>query len=61
VAIAVPDDVDEALLAELRTWRSAAAKAAAVPAYVIAKDATLHAIAAVRPATPGALEALPGV
>ena len=37
------------------------AKAQGVPAYVIAKDATLHAIAATRPTTPDALAALPGV
>ena len=49
------------MVAELKAWRSAAAKAAGVPAYVIAKDATLLAIAAVRPAAPDALEAIPGV
>jgi ATP-dependent DNA helicase RecQ len=32
-----------------------------VPAYVIGKDATLHAIAATRPATSDALSLLPGV
>jgi len=32
-----------------------------VPAYVIGKDATLHAIAATRPTSEAALAALPGV
>jgi DNA helicase-2/ATP-dependent DNA helicase PcrA len=35
----------------LRTWRSARCKADAVPAYVVASDATLRAIAEKRPAS----------
>jgi superfamily II DNA helicase RecQ len=57
----IPDDVPEDLLIALKAWRSAAAKEAGVPAYVIGKDATLHAIAATRPATSDALSLLPGV
>ena len=48
-------------MARLKAWRAEAAKAQGVPAYVIGKDATLHAIAATRPATEAALAALPGV
>ena len=59
--VPIPDDVDEGVLAALKAWRSTTAKAQGVPAYVIAKDATLHAIAATRPTTPDALAALPGV
>ena len=57
----IPDDVPEELLAALKAWRGATAKAQGVPAYVIAKDATLHAIAATRPASRDALGLLPGV
>lgn len=57
----IPADVPEDLLIALKAWRSAAAKEAGVPAYVIGKDATLHAIAATRPDTPDALSLLPGV
>ena len=59
--VPIPDDVDEDVLASLKAWRSTTAKAQGVPAYVIAKDATLHAIAATRPTTPDALGALPGI
>ncbi len=59
--VAIPDDAPADLVESLKTWRSATAKEAGVPAYVVAKDATLHAIAALRPASPGALEAIPGV
>ena len=57
----IPADVPEDLLIALKAWRSAAAKEAGVPAYVIGKDATLHAIAATRPTTADALSLLPGV
>jgi ATP-dependent DNA helicase RecQ len=59
--VAVPDDVDPALFEALRAWRGETSRALAVPAYVVANDRTLHAIAAVRPQTPAALQALPGV
>ena len=57
----IPADVPEELLAALKAWRGAAAKAQGVPAYVIAKDATLHAIAGTRPGSRDALSLLPGV
>ena len=57
----MPDDVDPALFEALRAWRGETSRALAVPAYVVANDRTLHAIAAVRPQTPAALQALPGV
>ncbi len=60
-AAAIPDDVPEDLLVALKAWRSTTAKEAGVPAYVVAKDATLHAIAAVRPTTATGLGDLPGI
>ncbi|MGA0122362.1 MAG: RecQ family ATP-dependent DNA helicase [Gaiellales bacterium] len=60
-AVEIPADAPAALVEQLKAWRSETAKAQGVPAYVVAKDATLHAIAAVRPTGPAALEALPGV
>ncbi len=54
-------DVDEQLLARLRAWRSAQAKAQAVPAYVILHDATLSAIAAAQPRDLGALSTITGI
>jgi len=52
---------DEALLAELRAWRSARARADAVPAYVIAHDALLAAIVDERPVSPAALRRVKGM
>ncbi|MCZ2838689.1 ATP-dependent DNA helicase UvrD2 [Modestobacter sp. VKM Ac-2985] len=49
------------LFDRLRTWRSATAAAASVPAYVVFTDATLQAIAETRPTTVRELSALPGV
>ncbi|GII57032.1 DNA helicase [Planotetraspora thailandica] len=40
-----PADYDEALLDSLKAWRTAAAKEAKVPAYVVFTDVTLQAIA----------------
>ncbi|WP_405086927.1 ATP-dependent DNA helicase UvrD2 [Microbispora sp. NBC_01389] len=40
-----PADYDEALLERLKAWRTAAAKEAKVPAYVVFTDVTLQAIA----------------
>ena len=57
----IPDDAPTELVAALKTWRSVTAKTAGVPAYVIAKDATLHAIASTQPSTSDALSVLPGV
>jgi ATP-dependent DNA helicase UvrD/PcrA len=61
VARRAVDATEEALLAALVDWRRRLARAAGVPAYVIFPDATLHAVAATRPASPDALLALPGV
>ncbi len=51
----------EPVLAALREWRADRAKADAVPAYVIAKDATLEEIASARPGTPQELLAVHGI
>ena len=52
---------DEALLADLRAWRSARAREDAVPAYVIAHDALLIAIVEERPGSPAALRRVKGM
>ena len=52
---------DPGVVEALRAWRSTAARAAGVPAYVLLHDSTLAAIAAARPATPDELLALPGM
>ncbi|MBJ7450596.1 MAG: ATP-dependent DNA helicase UvrD2, partial [Blastococcus sp.] len=49
------------LFERLRTWRSQAAQAQSVPAYVVFTDATLQAIAETRPATLRELSGLPGI
>ena len=53
--------VGEGILAALRAWRTARARHDAVPAYVIAHDATLEAIADARPATIPALRRVKGM
>jgi ATP-dependent DNA helicase RecQ len=50
-----------ALYEALRGWRRALASEQKVPPYVIFHDRTLLEIAAARPASAGALAALPGV
>ena len=60
-APAIPDNAPADLVAALKVWRSATAKEQGVPAYVIAKDTTLNAIASTQPQTPDALSLLPGV
>ena len=52
---------DSALLSALKQWRTAAAKGAKVPAYVIFADATLEAVAAAQPLTRTALLRLSGI
>jgi DNA helicase II / ATP-dependent DNA helicase PcrA len=52
---------DEALFERLRTWRAEQAKEASVPAYVVFTDATLTALAELRPTTVEALLAVSGV
>jgi ATP-dependent DNA helicase RecQ len=49
------------LFEHLRAWRAATAKEQGVPAYVIFHDATLRAIAALRPATLSQLGTVSGV
>jgi DNA helicase-2/ATP-dependent DNA helicase PcrA len=56
-----PSDVDEELLARLRSWRIAQAKTLRVPPYVVFTDATLVAIAEQRPADPAGLVAISGI
>ncbi len=52
---------DDPLFVSLREWRTAAARAADVPAFVVFHDATLAAVARSRPATPDDLLELPGI
>jgi DNA helicase II / ATP-dependent DNA helicase PcrA len=52
---------DDPLLVALKAWRSQAARAANVPAYVVFADVTLEAVVEQRPTTRTALLALPGL
>jgi DNA helicase II / ATP-dependent DNA helicase PcrA len=52
---------DPPVLVALKAWRTSAAKAANVPAYVIFHDTTLAAVAEARPRTETELLALPGL
>jgi DNA helicase-2/ATP-dependent DNA helicase PcrA len=52
---------DPVLLEALKTWRSTAARAAKVPAYVIFHDTTLAAVAEAKPGSAEELLALPGL
>ena len=54
-------DVDPEVLAALKAWRSRAAKAANVPAYVIFHDITLAAVASAKPTDRTSLLAVPGL
>jgi DNA helicase-2/ATP-dependent DNA helicase PcrA len=54
-------DVDRHLLEALQLWRRERARVDAVPAYVVAHDATLAAIAAERPRSRAALEQVKGM
>lgn len=61
---AAPADFPESatpLFEHLRAWRAATAKEQSVPAYVIFHDATLRAIAALRPATLTQLGTISGI
>ncbi|MGH9072505.1 MAG: ATP-dependent DNA helicase UvrD2, partial [Acidimicrobiales bacterium] len=60
-ALALARGADPELIEALRSWRSAAARASGVPAYVILHDATLAAVAAAAPASAEELVALPGL
>ena len=52
---------DSPLLGALRTWRTERARTDAVPAFVVAHDSTLAAIADARPATLAALRRIKGM
>ncbi len=54
-----PEDQD--LFALLRAWRTATARELEMPAYVVATDALLRAVATARPATLTALESISGI
>jgi DNA helicase-2/ATP-dependent DNA helicase PcrA len=56
-----PATYDEALFEQLRGWRSEQATAQKVPAYVVFTDATLTAIAEIRPRDPRELLKIPGL
>ena len=56
-----PATYDEALFEQLRGWRSEQATAQKVPAYVVFTDATLTAIAELRPRDPRELLKIPGL
>ncbi len=52
---------DPEVLAALKAWRTAAARAGGVPAFVVFHDTTLAALAEARPSTRDALLAVPGL
>jgi DNA helicase II / ATP-dependent DNA helicase PcrA len=55
------DDEGRKVFEALKAWRSEVARAAAVPAYVVAHDRTLEAVAAARPRSRDDLLAVPGM
>ena len=62
-----PSNVNEDLLADLREWRTEkvseliAERGSAIPAYVVAADATLEALAEQQPTSEEELAAIPGL
>ncbi len=58
---ALGSDADEALLERLTSWRRERARADGVPAYVVADNKTLAAIAAQRPSNAAELLGVPGI
>ncbi len=54
-------EIDDALLAKLKNWRTVRAKAEGVPAYIIAHDSLLETIAVKNPQTESQLMALSGI
>ncbi|MEZ0076719.1 ATP-dependent DNA helicase UvrD2 [Planotetraspora sp. GP83] len=56
-----PADYDEELLEKLKSWRTAVAKEAKVPAYVVFTDVTLQAIAERVPTSEEGLLAIAGI
>lgn len=57
----IPDDADPELVERLREWRRERATELARPAYTVFNDATLHALAALRPQTTAELIVVPGI
>jgi DNA helicase-2/ATP-dependent DNA helicase PcrA len=55
------DGAEAPLLAALKRWRRERAREDAVPAYIVFHDATLAAIARLRPGTSAELRTVPGV
>ena len=58
---ACPVDLDEDLLAALKSWRIEEARSRSVPAYVVFTDATLIAVAEQRPDSVESLAQIPGI
>ncbi len=56
-----PGSYDEGLLEALRSWRGRVAAEAGLPPYVVLTDATLVAVAELRPSDRAALSQVPGV
>ncbi len=56
-----PGSADEALVDRLREWRLATAKSRDVPAFVVFTDATMQAIAELKPNGPAGLLEIPGI
>jgi DNA helicase-2/ATP-dependent DNA helicase PcrA len=53
--------VDPDLVERIKAWRLERSRELGVPAYVICTDATLLAIAELRPSSPQALLEIPGI
>jgi superfamily II DNA helicase RecQ len=60
IRAAAPTDVDEDVVARLRSWRLERSQEDAVPAYVVLHDATLRELAAIRPSTKDELAGIKG-
>lgn len=56
-----PSTYDEVLFESLRDWRRKRSEADGVPAYVVFSDATLEALAEVKPTSPDGLLAISGI
>ena len=56
-----PVPYDEELFESLRTWRKEQAEAQSVPAFVVFSDATLEALAEVRPTDRQGLQSISGI
>jgi DNA helicase-2/ATP-dependent DNA helicase PcrA len=53
--------IEASLREQLKTWRTATAKTAGVPAYVVCNDATLYDLARLRPVDDDELLSVPGI